>query len=66
MLEGDLALRLGELGANLVRRLFLGVEKLEDALGGGQAGLQQVQLAGQLRDRHGELARVLDEGLHVA
>ena len=48
--------RRGALGW-LLRR----IEELEHPLGRGQAGLQQVHLAGDLRDRHRELARVLDE-----
>ena len=59
-------MRVAQFRADLIWRLFLLAEKLEDALGRRQPGLQQVQLAGELCDRHRELARVLDEGLHVA
>ena len=46
--------------------LLVGCQELEDPLGRGQTRLQQVHLAGDLHDRVGELARVLDEGLDVA
>ena len=42
------------------------VEELEDPLGRGDRGLDDVGDAGGLGDRHRELARVLDEGLDVA
>ena len=47
-------------------RCSLGVEQLEDPLGRGDAGLQQVGHRGDLGQRLGELAGVLDERLHVA
>ena len=42
------------------------VEQLEDALGRGDGRLQDVGDARRLRDGLRELARVLDERLHVA
>ncbi len=53
-------------GRDRVRRLLVGVQQREDALGRGDAGLEQVRHAGDLGDRLGELAGVLDERLHVA
>jgi hypothetical protein len=47
-----------------IGRLLVGVEELEDALGRGEARLEHVHLAGDLGDRHRELARVLDERRH--
>ena len=48
-------------------RLFLfGVQQGKDPFGRGDAGLQEVHLACHLRDRHRELAGVLDESLDVA
>ena len=49
-----------------VRDLLGLVEQLEDALGGGDGGLEDVGDRGDLDDRERELARVLDERLHVA
>ena len=49
-----------------VGRLLLGVEQLEDPLGRGDAGLEDVDHRRQLGERHRELAGVLDEGLDVA
>ena len=46
--------------------LLVGVEQLEDPLGRGDARLQHVDHRRQLRERLGELARVLDERLDVA
>ena len=48
------------------RRLLGLVENLEDPLGRGDPALQQVEHRGDLRQRLGELAGVLDERLHVA
>ena len=53
-------------GRRMVGRLLRCVQELEDPLGRGEARLEQVHLARDLGDRHGELARVLDERLHVA
>ena len=67
VVEHDLAggvldpLRLGHVG-DLLRL----VEQLEGPLGGGHGRLDDVEDAGRLDDRLGELARVLHEGLHVA
>ena len=65
VLEDDMPAFGGQLAARL-RRHLVGVEELEDPLGGGHTRLQQVHHGRQLRQRLGELARVLDEGLHVA
>ena len=46
--------------------LFLCVEQFEDPLGGRHTGLEHVEHARGLREGLGELARVLDERLHVA
>ena len=46
--------------------LLVGVEELEGALGRRDARLQHVRHAGDLSDRLGELARVLDERGRVA
>jgi hypothetical protein len=46
--------------------LLLGVQQLEDPLGAGHAGLQHRRHRGDLGERLGELAGVLDEGLHIA
>ena len=47
--------------------LFFGfVQQLEDPLCRRRRALQHVRDAGRLRDGHRELARVLDEGLHIA
>ncbi len=54
-------LRIGRVGS-----LLRGVEQVEDPLGRRHAGLQQVRHRGDLGQRLGELARVLDERLHVA
>ena len=53
--------RLGRVGI-----LLVGVEQREDALRGGDAGLQQVGHAGYLGQRLAELPRVLDERLYAA
>ena len=61
--ERDVAARVLENDRRDRVGLLLGlVEQLEDALGRGRRALQHVHDAGHLRDRHGELARVLDEG----
>ncbi len=54
------------LGRDGVRLLLGFVEQLEDALGRGDRRLHDVGDARGLRDRLRELARVLDERLHVA
>ena len=53
-------------GVGRLGRLLLGVEQLEDPLGRGDAGLQQVGHRRDLGQRLGELPGVLDERLHVA
>ena len=53
-------------GRSRRRDLLVGVEQLEDPLRRGDAGLQQVDHRGDLGQRLGELARVLDERLHLA
>ncbi len=66
VLEPDPAAQLlGPHARDRVRLLLLGVQHLEDPLGRGDARLHQVRHRGHLRQRHGELARVLDERLHV-
>ncbi len=52
-------------GLEGLRYLLGSVEKLEDALGGRRGRLQHVGRRGGLHDRLVELARVLDERLHV-
>ena len=47
-------------------RLLRRVEQLEDPLGRRDPGLHHVDHRGELRERLGELARVLDERLDVA
>ncbi len=49
-----------------VRRLFLGVEQIENPLRAGHPGLQRVVHAGDLGQRLVELADVLDERLDAA
>ena len=48
-----------------VHALFGGLEEFKDTLGRCEARLKEIRLRGDLRERHRELARVLDEGLHV-
>ena len=55
-----------ELRLGHVRGFLRLVEQLEDPFGGGHGRLDDVEDAGHLDDRLGELARVLDERLHVA
>ena len=67
VLELDPAVRVVE-GGRLRRAsgaLLGGVEHVEDPLGRGHPGLEQVGHRGDLGQRLGELARVLDERLHV-
>ena len=51
---------------DLVGHLLVLLQELEDALGRGEGGLQDVGDIGRLRDRLRELPGVLDEGLDVA
>ena len=68
VLELDAPVRVVQLvrGAAVVGLLLGGVEHLEHPLGGGDPGLEQVRHRRDLGQRLGELARVLDERLHVA
>ena len=68
MLELDPAPRLDgrSSGVGVVGDLLRRVEQLEHPLGRGDARLQHVDHRRQLRERLGELARVLDERLDVA
>jgi hypothetical protein len=52
---------MGDIGALLAL-----VEELEDALGRATADWMTLAMLAGLGDRHRELARVLDERLHVA
>ena len=63
----DLAVPVGlrHEGAGQLGRLLLGVEELEDPLGRGDPGLEQVGHRAELAQRLGELAGVLDERLDV-
>ena len=65
--RGDLSPLFRVTGGDLpVGLLLLGVEQLEDPLGGGDPGDQHVRHPGDLPQRGIELARVLDEGDHLA
>src|SRR5690625_2041650 len=67
VVENDLATnrrRRGQLGR--FRALFVGVEEFEDPLGRCDSGLHHVGHGGDLGQRLGELARVLDERLNFA
>ena len=67
MLELHRALRLRDHDRiRRIRNLLRFIEQFEDALRRGHRGLDDVRDIRELRDRHGELPRVLDERLHIA
>ena len=65
VVEDDAALDLGGQVGGARLGLLWGVHELEEPLGAGRAGLQQVRHGGQLGDRLAEVLGVLDEGLDV-
>ena len=66
VLEGHASLGRPDLGRRGGLRVLLGrVEHVEHPLGRGHPGLEQVGHRGHLRQRLGELARVLDERLDI-
>ena len=66
MIELNEAAGAAGVGGGGIGKLFLGVEELEDALGGGDAGLDLLGHAAQLAERLVELAGVLDKRLGIA